>query len=349
MGRQVVAGEPERVRPVTGHGAFLLPARVARAPLSKGYVMVQGPTRAFISVAAVCQAVVQATGVACARLPGLRSGPVGLAGGNLSIRRRATRPTQRLKRNCSHKPLHGFTLVELLVVVSIIALLISLLLPALEQAKDAAQRSVCSSNLRQLSLATVVYAEDNDTQLPERSAYNQTTTNFFRCGPGGPDSNDFGDFSGVYEYISTPDAYYCPVGPYDASTVGSWGGPGEFFYGWFPHAGGMWGRFITYDYMGQLISDWLINNPPLDIDGNEYEFPSTLADPTNSVLLIDTSNYRPNFDGYTFSNHPAHTDDYVYVLRDGLNVGWLDGSVRWKDESATVATYQWRFGLWKRF
>src|SRR5262245_15615290 len=63
----------------------------------------------------------------------------------------------------------GFTLVELLVVIAIIAVLASLLLPALSQAKEAGRTSICASNLRQLSIATRMYVHDN-TKYPFASA-----------------------------------------------------------------------------------------------------------------------------------------------------------------------------------
>lgn len=64
----------------------------------------------------------------------------------------------------------AFTLIELLVVVAVIALLISILLPALSAARARARVSVCMSNLRQVGLSLASYAEDHNGQVPRGAA-----------------------------------------------------------------------------------------------------------------------------------------------------------------------------------
>lgn len=64
------------------------------------------------------------------------------------------------------RPVPGFTLVELLVVIGIIAMLMSILLPALSRAQEAARQVACLSNLRQLAAAAAVYLSDNDGAYP---------------------------------------------------------------------------------------------------------------------------------------------------------------------------------------
>lgn len=69
----------------------------------------------------------------------------------------------------SRKRQPGFTLIELLVVISIIALLMGILLPALARGRDVAKASVCASNIRQLGMANLTYAQDNKTYLVRAS------------------------------------------------------------------------------------------------------------------------------------------------------------------------------------
>ena len=59
----------------------------------------------------------------------------------------------------------AFTLIELLVVVAIIAILMAILMPALQRAREQGKRAVCLSNLKQLALAWIMYADENDDKI----------------------------------------------------------------------------------------------------------------------------------------------------------------------------------------
>jgi type II secretory pathway pseudopilin PulG len=78
-----------------------------------------------------------------------------------------------------HGRIVGFTIVELLVVITVIALLITLILPSVDKARERARRVVCAANQRSFHIAAATYANDNGAYLPQPAMdYDRPTNNY---------------------------------------------------------------------------------------------------------------------------------------------------------------------------
>jgi prepilin-type N-terminal cleavage/methylation domain-containing protein len=110
----------------------------------------------------------------------------------------------------SHRNHRGFTLVELLVVIGIIALLISILLPSLTKARQAAVRTQCLSNLRQIHLATVEYSFKYKDRIPIGYVQGFKQMNYMIWSRN---SQEYVLFGLLWESgsIKTPGILYCPA------------------------------------------------------------------------------------------------------------------------------------------
>jgi prepilin-type N-terminal cleavage/methylation domain-containing protein len=94
----------------------------------------------------------------------------------------------------------GFTLIELLVVIAIIAILIGMLLPAVQKVREAANRSTCQNNLKQLGVAIHNYASANRDKLPPMLDYAPSTVGWIPF------------FGGLYPYIEQDSAFRAAQG-----------------------------------------------------------------------------------------------------------------------------------------
>jgi prepilin-type N-terminal cleavage/methylation domain-containing protein/prepilin-type processing-associated H-X9-DG protein len=113
----------------------------------------------------------------------------------------------------------GFTLIELLVVIAIIAILAAILFPVFAQAREAARKTSCTSNLKQIGTSVMMYVQDYDECFPAHNGVTQTAS---------PKPDGSGNYTGfihwpiqLYPYVKNMKVYTCPSDPEPTFGIGS--------------------------------------------------------------------------------------------------------------------------------
>jgi prepilin-type N-terminal cleavage/methylation domain-containing protein/prepilin-type processing-associated H-X9-DG protein len=230
----------------------------------------------------------------------------------------------------------GLTLVEVLVVISIIAILLTLLLPSLRTARDAALRVACASNLRQLNHALIMYAQASRGAFADPGNWDDSFSQ-----PGATSKRvelyyihqGFRDLL-VREYNMTRSSLYCPTNPardQDVywSNTSNWGG--YVVIGYMVLAGRAPLKFTKERAMAS--SPGFLGLEEI-IDPKAKVVAGRISDkPFYPVLAADVvRSYQNLFYSGSASNHiNAGSDPTGYLPRGGggSNVGYLDGHVSW--------------------
>ncbi len=213
----------------------------------------------------------------------------------------------------------GFTLIELLVVIAIIALLLAILLPSLNRAKELAKRVYCLSNTKSLTMAWIMYADENDGNIVNSSSTDEYRRGDLGWAPavGGRDvKTQLADLekSALFPYLGdSKGVFRCPTQEKKVRSSYSISHPMNWYY--------------EDPTTGQRYE-------PCDPSAPYVRKISDIKLPSNRIVFVDEYDLTANSWGMWYEipawmDRPAiqHSGGTTFSFADGHNEYW-----KWKDE-----------------